>query len=207
MHIDAINGVRYLNQSGENNRGLPAVENNAGLDFGFLIQQFLNDLNAMAGLLASRIQPDKLSETGSNGCSNNYGGKNIDQNQLLSVIDQISERYGIDANLVKAVIKQESNFNPHAVSKAGALGMMQLMPATARELGVEDPMDPVENIKGGVKYLKTLIDRFRDVKKALAAYNAGPGFVEKNGADNYPYETKTYVNKVLMYKAQFDNKV
>lgn len=194
MHIDAINGVRYLNQSGENKKSLLAADSNSSLDFSFLIQQFLNDLNAMAGSLVSRIESDDR-------------GKYIDQNQLLSIIDQISARYGIDSDLVKAVIKQESNFNPYAVSKAGALGMMQLMPATAKELGVEDPMDPVENITGGVKYLKTLIDRFRDVKKALAAYNAGPGFVEKNGIENYPYETKNYINKVLMYKAQFDSKV
>lgn len=202
MDIESINGVRYLNGliNGQNIGSTPIIENNTGVDFSFLIQKFLSDLSAMAN--APELKAEFKAELKSD--------QNLDQNtdqNLWSAIQQISTRYGIDSSLVKAVIKQESGFNPRAVSKAGALGMMQLMPATARELGVKDPMNPVENIEGGVKYLKMLLNRFKDVKKALAAYNAGPNFVEKNGVENYPSETKDYINKVLMYKSQFDNKV
>lgn len=103
----------------------------------------------------------------------------------------------VDQALVAAVIEAESGGNPKAVSKAGAMGLMQLMPGTARAMGVADPFDPVQNVAGGTRYLAEMLDRFGSVPEALAAYNAGPGAVEKHGGiPPYP-ETRHYVQQVL----------
>lgn len=113
------------------------------------------------------------------------------------LIRQHAERHGISADLVKAVIQAESGFNPRAVSPKGAMGLMQLMPATARDLGVRDPFHPAENIRGGVEYLAGLLARFnQNVERALAAYNAGPQRVEQyDGVPPYR-ETQNYVKKI-----------
>ena len=97
------------------------------------------------------------------------------------IFEAAGERYSISPRLLRAVAKAESGFNPRARSGAGAMGVMQLMPATARSLGVTDPYDPWQNIMGGAKYLKEKLDQFGDVSLALAAYNAGPGAVRKYG--------------------------
>lgn len=113
-------------------------------------------------------------------------------------IKVIARRYRMDPNLIKAVIKTESGFNRYAVSKKGAQGLMQLMPATARELRVRDPFDPRQNIDGGTRYLRQMMDTFGgNVILALAAYNAGPTRVKKHNKIPRIPETISYVRKVL----------
>lgn len=114
------------------------------------------------------------------------------------VIEGTAARYGLDKDLLNAVIRQESGFNPNAVSKCGATGMMQLMPETARQLGVTNPTDPVQNIDGGARYLKGLIDQFNgNIPMALAAYNAGPGAVTRHKGIPPYEETQNYVKNIL----------
>jgi len=118
---------------------------------------------------------------------------NIDE-----IIETFSEKYGIDGDFIKAIIKQESGFNTRATSKKGAMGLMQLMPKTAQSLGVIDAYNPSQNIEGGVKYLKSLLDKYDNNKEmALAAYNAGPGAVKKYGGIPPYKETQNYINAIM----------
>lgn len=123
---------------------------------------------------------------------------------LETIITEAQKKYGIERALIKAVIKAESGFNAQAVSDKGARGHMQIMPTNYKALGITDPHDPEQNIKGGTKYLKELLLRYdRRLDLALAAYNAGPQAVEKYGkVPPYP-ETLKYVNKVIRYYKAF----
>ena len=125
-------------------------------------------------------------------------GKNASKAQIKAMISQIAQKYGLDEKLVHAVVKQESGFNPKATSHCGAMGLMQLMPSTAKSLGVKDAYNPVQNVDGGVRYLKSMLEKYNgNVVLALAAYNAGSGAVDKY-KDVPPYkETQNYVKSIL----------
>ncbi|MBE5397791.1 lytic transglycosylase domain-containing protein [Brevibacillus borstelensis] len=127
---------------------------------------------------------------------------------ILDKISQVARSYGVDENLVREVVRAESNFNPNAVSRAGAKGLMQLMDATAKSLHVRNVYNPDDNLAGGTKYLRGLLDRYDgNVKVALAAYNAGPGRISRLGIDTddeleqkyelLPQETQRYVDKIM----------
>jgi soluble lytic murein transglycosylase-like protein len=120
------------------------------------------------------------------------------------IIRTSADKYGVSASLIKAVIHAESGYDPNAVSPKGASGLMQLMPGTARSLKVSNSFDPKDNVEGGVKYLRFLLDTFRgDVSLALAAYNAGLNKVAKFGGIPPYTETRTYVNRVLSYMQSY----
>jgi soluble lytic murein transglycosylase-like protein len=125
---------------------------------------------------------------------------------IEQAVEKASRKYGIDKDLIMAVIKQESDFDPNSTSHAGAQGLMQLMPGTASDLGVTNPYDIEQNIDGGTKYLKSMLEMYSNSKQlALAAYNAGPGTLKRRGVDTVeeisklPSETQDYVKKIMKY--------
>lgn len=149
-----------------------------------------------AAALEQRLQPSPIDSAVTMGATQtkaSYKGKYKD------IIQQAAAKYNLPENLISAVIKQESNFNNSVVSHAGAAGLMQLMPGTAKYIGVTDRFDPVQNIMGGSKYLRKMLDQFGTMEKALAAYNAGPGNVKKYGGIPPFKETQQYVKKVMNY--------
>ena len=127
-----------------------------------------------------------------------------EQQKIEKSISKAARKYDLPVELIKGVIKAESNFNINALSPAGAQGLMQLMPGTAEELGVNNPFDIEQNIDGGARYLRKMLNSFGgNVKVALAAYNAGPGAVKKYGGQIPPYqETQQYINRVLRFSKQ-----
>ncbi len=130
--------------------------------------------------------------------------KNSPAAKYDKIIKQASEKYGLPQSLIKAVIKVESNFNTRAVSKAGAMGLMQIMPVNFKNLGIKDPFNAEQNVMAGTRFLKELFNRFRDMDKALAAYNAGPNRVSKYGI---PFKVKrNYVDLVNKYLKQYGGK-
>ncbi len=193
----------FNNISGENNAfNVPNVrEVEDKQDF----QQILNAKELIQEAQDDNIQSDEsyINLNRYQGVTNNSRLDNItDRVKINKLIDEYSQKYGLDSDFVKAVVKQESGFNEKATSKCGAMGLMQLMPGTAKALNVNDPYNARDNIEGGVKYLKGLMDRFGgDMKLALAAYNAGPNAVKKyNGIPPYN-ETQNYVKNIMsMYQ-------
>ena len=156
--------------------------------------QDLSNLGYGAGERLSSIYKDVNSDVKS-------GNVSIDD-----AVDKASKKYGVDKSLIMAVIRQESDFDPKSTSGAGAMGLMQLMPGTASEMGVSDAYNVEQNVDGGTKYLKELLDTYSNTKElALAAYNAGPGMLQNRGVtgtgdiSKLPYETRDYVQKVMKY--------
>lgn len=134
------------------------------------------------------------------------GGKQY-LKEYEDVIRKAAEQFGIDANLIKAVIKAESSFDPDAISESGAQGLMQLMPDTANDMKVDDPFDPEENIFGGTRYLSLLLQRFnQDKRLAIAAYNVGPTTVTKHNAVPPIPQTRRFVEKVMKFYREFNEK-
>ncbi len=119
------------------------------------------------------------------------------QADIDAAIDEAAARHNVDPNLVRSVVKVESNFNPNAVSRKGAMGLMQLMPATARSLNVSNPFDPQQNVDAGVRHLKKLLESYGgDVRLSLAAYNAGAGAVARSAGVPRFGETRNYVRRI-----------
>ncbi|MHC1782833.1 MAG: lytic transglycosylase domain-containing protein [Anaerolineaceae bacterium] len=168
----------------------------------FSSQMKVTMMQAMMKLLARMTE--KSGSAGESSLADLFGLSTTSTNKSAStgdfqkIIAEASAKYGVDSNLVEAVIQAESNFDPSAISSAGAEGLMQLMPATAENLGVSDSLDPEQNVDGGVRLLRTLLNSYDgNVSLALAAYNAGPEAVAKyDGIPPYQ-ETQTYVQRVL----------
>jgi soluble lytic murein transglycosylase-like protein len=138
-----------------------------------------------------------VSKTANGTATMDSADERIPPERLERIVRDASARHNLDPALVKAVIGVESNWNPSAVSRKGALGLMQLIPTTAGELGVGNAFDPAQNIEGGASYLRSLLDRYHgDLELTLAAYNAGPGAVERSGGVPNIRETRSYVQKV-----------
>lgn len=172
----------------------------------FLGPDTLNMPHLSAAAADEAARTTALSGTGNSSGSQQQGfGKNMSSSQFTvanpaieKAIRDAAAQYQLSPKLIRGVIKAESNFDAHAVSPAGAQGLMQLMPATAKDLGVKNPFDIRQNIDGGVRYLKKMLDMFDgNVRQALSAYNAGPETVKRyNG--NVPYrETRQYVDRVI----------
>ena len=126
-----------------------------------------------------------------------YAAGGVSRAAIDRIIGASAAEFGVDPALVRAIVYNESAFDPGATSGAGARGLMQLMPATAASLGVSDAYDPAQNVRGGTRYLRELLDRFHDVALAVAAYNAGPAAVERYGGVPPYVETRNYVRAVL----------
>lgn len=161
--------------------------------------------SSMAPSVSAPSQLQELQGDVSSVSSNPASLSRGDTSIFDSIISKASRKYGVDAGLIKAVIKAESNFNPQAVSHAGAQGLMQLMPATARSLGVGDSFDPEQNVMAGTRFLKDLLQRYNgDVDSALAAYNWGPGNVDRR-PDRLPRETRDYLVRVKQLFTTFSS--
>lgn len=134
----------------------------------------------------------------SSSAASHFGCPALAPDELDPILERSARENALTPDLLRAVVRRESAFHPCAVSRAGAMGLMQLMPATARSLGVADPFDPAENIQAGSRYLRDLLDRYNgDLMLALSAYNAGPGRVDRTGGVPAIPETQNYVRRIL----------
>ncbi len=176
-------------------RRLSSIENSINRVFGN--ENDVSVENNAAAKEFKSILDEKMAQDKPDNTIEKISFKNSREN-IENLIEKYAQKNNLDPDFIKAVVKQESGFNPDAKSKCGAMGLMQLMPQTAKGLGVVDAFDPEQNIEGGVKYLKSMLNRFNnDPKLALAAYNAGPAAVQKYG-DIPPYkETQNYVKNIL----------
>jgi soluble lytic murein transglycosylase-like protein len=139
----------------------------------------------------------RTTQTYSAASSEVSAAEQANREKITQMIREVSDRYRVDPALVRAVIETESNWNSTAVSRKGALGLMQLVPGTAQQMGVNNAFDPKQNLDGGVRYLHSLLTRYNgDLDRALAAYNAGPGAVDRAGGVPHYRETRSYVQKV-----------
>lgn len=130
----------------------------------------------------------------------------LDSNQFDPIIADASKKYGLEAPLIKAVIKAESDFDPNAISHKGARGLMQIMPMNFRLLNVENPFDPNQSIDAGARYLRDMMDRYNGkINLSLAAYNAGPGAVDRHGGVPPYQETEEYIERVMRYYHRYKN--
>lgn len=208
------------------NNSLNSITNSNSNAFNIMFTSLLNALNEK-----NKIAKNTSEKTSVEGILNTHNNvrlnlKNISNKNYVSAdtsnltvdkrienaVKLYSNKYGVDSNLIKAIIKTESNFDPNVVSSAGAKGLMQLMPENCRDLGITDPFNIEQNIEGGVKHIKEYIDRYNgDVEMALMAYNGGPTRMMNRGVksmdDIYkmPKETQNYVPKVMNYYRGFAN--
>ena len=174
-----------------------------------IVQRQINDhlirsvLEVYGGTGISGSLIDGLKELpGSPASENRHPLQQGKSHDIDRIIDQASRKYEVKPELIRAVIKAESDFDAGTTSHAGAMGLMQLMPETAGDMGVKNPYDPVENVMGGTRYLKLLLDRYDgDTNLALAAYNWGMGNVERHPG-KLPQETRTYITRVNKYYRQ-----
>lgn len=167
-----------------------------GLD---IMLQRINSIEQQFQALTGEVKaPDKDFQSILDARMDTNSGEDVSKEEINQLIDAYSQKNGLDSDFVRAVVKQESGFNEHATSKCGAAGLMQLMPGTAKSLGVTNPYDAEQNVKGGTKMLANLLKTYGGNKElALAAYNAGGGAVKKYGGIPPYGETQRYVKNIL----------
>ena len=158
----------------------------------------IREISGLNAFITSIERSDQILVQGSSLRPQNNILGSVAKEKFTSMINSVAKEHNIDPKLISAVVEQESNFNPNAISKKGAIGLMQLMPGTARELGIKHSTNPIDNIRGGTKYLASLLNRYHgNVTLALAAYNAGPANVDRfKGVPPFK-ETREYVKRII----------